>query len=687
LYFLFFLPVIGQADESSGELEMPALMAKGLEELVEIDVSLATGTPKPLNLAPSVATVITARDIEDMGATTVDEVLETVPGIHVQPSSTNIFSSIWVIRGIISQLNPQVLLLIDGQPLRQNVNGDKPNNLRMPVSMIARIEIIRGPGSAMLGADAFSGAINIITKDRADISGTKVGVRIGSFDSYDLWAQHGGSYNGWDIAFGAEYTKGDGDSGRIIDADFQTSLDALSGTNYSLAPGPLDTHYETFNSTLSVHKEKFALTLNNIWAIDNGLGAGAANILNGGRSHANYFVLLGSLSYAEENLFPDFGLTTTLSGSYLNGENTFYFYPPSVPTQAIGKPGANELNGGIDLTGDYRGFRNHRIRLSVGMNNYNTDTFQHKNYGPGVPVQFGPLVDISDTPYVYLTDQHRRLLYAAVQEEWTFARGWELTAGVRYDDYSDVGSEVSPRLALVWQTTDALTTKLLYGHAFRPPTFGELYITNNPVTQGNPNLDPETIDTYEIAFDYRPTKAIHLALNLFEYRISGFIDYVPNASGTASIAQNARDQKGHGFEIEAEWLVTDTLRLRGNVAYQQSKDKKTGEIVPDAPGLEFYGNAHWKFLPDWSLDGQYFWVGDRHRAEGDPRPKIKDYDLVNLTLRRKNILKHWEFAVAVRNLFDEDAREPSQYSEPIIPIPNDYPLEGRSFWAELRYTF
>jgi outer membrane receptor for ferrienterochelin and colicins len=55
---------------------------------------------------------------------------------------------------------------------------------------------------------------------------------------------------------------------------------------------------------------------------------------------------------------------------------------------------------------------------------------------------------------------------------------------------------------------------------------------------------------------------------------------------------------------------------------------------------------------------------------------------VNLTLRRKNILKHWEFALAVRNLFDEDVREPSQPS-----IPNDYPMEGRSLWAELRYTF
>jgi iron complex outermembrane receptor protein len=284
---------------------------------------------------------------------------------------------------------------------------------------------------------------------------------------------------------------------------------------------------------------------------------------------------------------------------------------------------------------------------------------------------------------VYLEDQHRSLLYAGLQDEWTFAKGWELTAGVRYDSYSDFGSEVSPRLALVWQTTDALTTKLLYGHAFRPPSSGEQHLQNNPVTLGNEGLDPETIDSLELAFDYRPVKSLRLGLNLFVYEIEGLIDYVSDpAPATTKTAQNAKDQEGHGFELEADWKVTDTLRLRGNVAWQHSEDKDTGEIVPDAPGLQFYANAHWKFAPDWSLDGQYFWVGDRHRADGDTRSDIADYDIVNLTLRRKNIMKHWDFALAARNLFDEDAREPGPTS-----VPDDYPLERLSFWAEMRYNF
>ncbi len=95
-------------------------------------------------------------------------------------------------------------------------------------------------------------------------------------------------------------------------------------------------------------------------------------------------------------------------------------------------------------------------------------------------------------------------------------------------------------------------------------------------------------------------------------------------------------------------------------------------------------------MPDWSLGGQFYWIADRHREKGDPRDDIDDYGWVNLILRRKNIAKHWDLSLAVRNLFDDDARIPSPY-DPAAPagayIPNDYPMEGRNIWGEVRYVF
>jgi iron complex outermembrane receptor protein len=225
----------------------------------------------------------------------------------------------------------------------------------------------------------------------------------------------------------------------------------------------------------------------------------------------------------------------------------------------------------------------------------------------------------------------------------------------------------------------------MYGRAFRAPSFGELHFQNNPLTIGNPYIKPETIDTYEIAFDYQPSSRLRTMLNLFTYEIDGLIEYVPDpAPATSKTAQNYKDQEGYGFELEAEWQATDTLSLKANIAYQRSKDKDTDEIVPEAPELQFYANAHWAFLPDWSLDGQYFRIEGRHRDSAETREAVDDYDLVNLILRRKNISKNLEAAILVRNLFNEDVREPSP-----VPgvIPHDYPMEGRSIFGEVRLYF
>ena len=97
-----------------------------------------------------------------------------------------------------------------------------------------------------------------------------------------------------------------------------------------------------------------------------------------------------------------------------------------------------------------------------------------------------------------MSKSHLRL-HLSLQDEWQLAPDWELTAGVRYDHYSDFGATLNPRAALVWQTSPRLTSKILYGRAFRAPAFDTLYAQNNPVGLGNDSLDPETIDTIELA--------------------------------------------------------------------------------------------------------------------------------------------------------------------------------------------
>lgn len=122
--------------------------------------------------------------------------------------------------------------------------------------------------------------------------------------------------------------------------------------------------------------------------------------------------------------------------------------------------------------------------------------------------------------------------------------------------------------------------------------------------------------------------------------------------------------------------------LKGNVAYQHSEDKDTNEDVPDAPQWQTYLNGHWNFLNKWSLNGQWFWVGDRERTEGDARDDVDNYSMFNVSIRRKDIARHWNAALMVKNLLDKDLYEPSKAF-----IDGDYPMEGRSVFGEVRFYF
>jgi iron complex outermembrane receptor protein len=275
----------------------------------------------------------------------------------------------------------------------------------------------------------------------------------------------------------------------------------------------------------------------------------------------------------------------------------------------------------------------------------------------------------------------------SIQDIWEFDIDWTLTTGVRFDDYSDFGATTNYRGALVWTTTDKLTSKLLYSTAFRAPTFSELYAQNNPVGVGNPNLDPETIRTTELAFTYEMDSGLTTSMNIYHYNTEDMIDFVANNNG-GNTAQNNKSLTGKGIELEAQWSINRHWQLMANYSYQHTKDDDTHEEVAFIPKQQFYFDARWYFMPDWELSGQLNWVADRAREVGDSRSGIDDYTLVNLTLRRKNLglggKGRWEIAATINNLFDEQAYEPSN-GLPVLSIPGDYPLNERRIYAEIRY--
>lgn len=712
ILLLFFWQGIANATEVEDADEKALLQMYGSQEMI----SIATGQKQPVGKAPAVASVITAENIKAMGATDLDEVLETVPGLHVARSNQG-YSPLYTFRGIYSSFNSQVLVLINGIPITNVYLGNR--NLMwggMPVQAISRIEVVRGPGSAVYGAEAFAGVVNIITKSAQDINGTELGGRIGSFDTYDGWALHGDTWAGFDVAAMLEYHDTAGPKS-IIDSDLQSQLDSALGTNASLAPGPVNLQRNNLDARLDLSRGNWHFHGGMQRRSNLGNGAGIAQALDPNNRYASDR-WNADLSYENPNFTDNWNVKAQVS--YLNAnqevQKNLTLLPPGTvlpigadgninfanplglaafPNGYIGNPEIYEHHVRTGLSGIYSGFDKHAIRVGAGFN-YSTlyKAAVSQNFGidprTGTPIPFlagPPLIDVSDTSSTFLPSKDRKNFYSFIQDEWKFANDWALTAGARYDNYSDFGNTVNPRAALVWETRYDLTTKLMYGSAFRAPSFAEMYVINNPVALGNPSLKPETIDTLELAFDYRPNDRLRLGMNLFNYWWKDIIRFVPDAGATTATAQNTGMQTGYGTELEAEWQAADTLKLLGNYSFQKSQDEALNHDAGYAPHHMVYFRVNWEFLPDWQITPQAKWIIGRGRPEGDARPSVADYTWVDLTLRRKHLAEHWEVAFSVRNLFDVNAREPSLAGQPIAPIRNDLPLAGRSFFGEIRLNF
>jgi outer membrane cobalamin receptor len=681
------------------------LMLSGDEELI----SIATGTPRPVSKAPAVASVITAQQILDSGANTLEEVLERVPGLHVITSAGKQQSPTYSFRGINTTQGPQTLFLVNGQEITFLMVGGLQYGLQFSLNSITRIEVIRGPGSAVYGADAFSGVINIITKTSTDINGIQTGVKTGSFGTQSVWGQYGAEHSGWQIAANIEYRKTDGDNTRIIDSDLQTQLDGALGTSASLAPGPMDTTYDYLMSNFTLAKNNWTLHFNT-WNGESGLGAGIANALDSGKIPLKTDQYQFDVKYADNNWLPDWSLETRLSHLYADIEGRVDIFPDAAilpigsdgnldfvspaglvtfPDGYIGAPGRVENTTRFDITTRYSGWQTQVWRFNAGIKKEDFQSSESKNFGPGVingtisPID-GTLANVTNTAFVYIPNKDRTISFLSVQDEWTFASDWQLIAGLRYDNYSDFGSTVNPRASVIWNTRHDLTSKLLYGRAFRAPSFAELYAQNNPIATGNPELDPEIINSLELAFDYKPMDTLSIIFNLFHYEIDGLIDFVDDDGlpGGDATAQNSLDQKADGFELEAKWQVLGSVRLFGSAAFQNATNSDSGEKIANAPRQQLHVGANWQHMPKWNSQLDAYAIMDRPRAPGDPREPVDDYNWVNLSIIGREILLKLSVQFSIKNLFDTDAREPGP-----VTIANDYPLEGRSAYLGISYQF
>ncbi len=700
-------------DKEHFQATIEYLSALEFEQLLDVEVSLddtfdifdglvkqrsthlASGIKQSVDRAPAMTSVITAQDIEAMGARTLEEALQSVPGLLVYYSYSH--EERYNIRGIHSSSNEAVLVLLNGIRLNNARNGGKaPIWSGFPLSQIQRIEIIRGPGSAVYGAEAFSGVINIITKTALEIDGSEVGARLGNNNTQELWWLHGQQVQGFDVAAMVNMNDTDGHR-RTVESDAQSVFDRIFDTQASLAPGPYGAESTTLDVRLDVAKQYWRLRTGLHKGDDIGSGAGIAQALDPTEpEYENVFNV--DLTYHHPRWSQYWGLQA--QASYLQSEwgATFIAYPPGAfganPLGMIGTPAVFERQTQLSVSGLYHGIKRHLVRVGGGYIVHDMyKTQERRNFGmnpyTGLEILPDEMIELEDTDAIGFPESARNSYYFFIQDSWRFNAQWELTTGVRYDHYSDSGSSLNPRLGLVWEPRTDLTLKGLYGQAFRVPAFQEMFARNNPIVLGQPDLQAEKIDTFELAIDYRATRHLHLAFNLFHYNIQNKIILQPT-SDSRFIWDNSASWKGQGGEFELRWKTSQKSSLLLNYSIQDSTDEQDAD-TPFSAQQMMYVRGDYLLGTAWYLDAQINWIGARSREAADPRADLRAYHTLDLTVRRKTQQAGGlNMAFSVRNVFDEDVRYPSlgpSEGSDVINIPHDLPGAGRSYFIELRYSF
>jgi iron complex outermembrane receptor protein len=682
VFLSFFLQSIAVSANQDDTFEH--YLSLSIEELIELEITISTDTKKAIMEAPSTVTVITSNDFKVTGATNLVEILEDVPGIHIRMNQFG-YRPLIHIRGANAK---QTLLMVNGVPMRDLLWGFGIFWKGLPVSAIERVEIIRGPGSALFGADASAGVINVITKSAGKIKNSEIGLRRGSFDTNTGWLQYGENWQGFDIGLTMEYYNTDGFS-PYIEEDFQTNQDQENGTHRSLAPGYTQFGWENKDIRFSIAKSHWQLLMDYLHHKDVQTGLSGTGVIDpvtkGSDKRFNIDLL-----YSNDAFDSNWGLDSELryqNLEYSSGDG-FQETPPGRSDEAdlnseIYQWRAAERRVAFEVSGLYSGFDQHAIRLGTGYKRhdlYRIVEYTNTGIGPDgneLPDNSG-FVDLSDTPYAFAPEKSRKIRHFFIQNIIKLDQDWELTAGLRHDHYSDFGSTYNPRLALVWNTTEKLTSKLLYGRAFRPPSFQELY---SSTTNAQPNADliPERSETLELALSYLLSTNLTFGLNIYQYQQYDIISRVPIPNSPYYQFANAGEHTIHGIELESKWQPTPNLHFTGN--YTIRNQDNSNYRAASEPDQDAHLRIDWAFQTNWSWNIQSNWVGDRTRGKNDSRPSLDDHTITNTTLRY-NPLKHWEFAISIRNLFDEEALE---HTSP--KIPGDLPLPERNIYAEIRYNF
>ncbi|MEO5334365.1 MAG: TonB-dependent receptor [Magnetococcus sp. YQC-5] len=522
--------------------------------------TVATKTELPVSMSPAPVTVIPYDQIRRSGATSIPDLLRLVPGVNVR---WNPMMQTLAIRGFgQNPISNRVLLLIDGVPYNSPVTGGflmQPGTDFFSIENVKQIEVIRGPGSALYGENAFWGVINIVTISGADLDGGKVKTLISNQKTKDVSIQYGGIHNDKSYLISAQYLKN-----QLPMHLWKESDSEAVGKDLFLKGGIKGwelTHYRHDDDTKGFNQT---------------LGTGTFRSADHIKQKISITALKGEQKFTS--------IPITIQGDLSHSQKKSnrcegcHDYPSNVQK-------ANEVvDHGTQMIADVRAITKAlpMQELMLGVDWRQIDAEDHVDVLTGSK----------------MVPKYQKTAYYLQDRVMLLNNQLNLFLGVRYDGQTDpelFDAKISPRLSAVYQATPNTTLRTGWSRAYRYPSFTEMYLSSgyfniisaagvarvNSKFKSNPDLQPEKIETYDLGIEHHLTKDTVIKADLYYSQVDQFI-VIANLPATVTggntwnhFENHPDTAKIHGGELEIRSRLNTLFSVFGNIAYQEQRQQGT----------------------------------------------------------------------------------------------------------------
>ena len=592
--FLSFAPALFAQSAPPGSAKLAADVVVSAEAEPESAASLGVA-----------ATVIDAAEIAASKATTVLDLLRTVPGLDiVQSGGPGTVTSLFL-RGTSST---QTLVLVDGVPLNSPYFGGTDLSA-LSVANVERVEVVKGPFSALYGSEAIGGVVRVFTRkgaEKDEVSG-RATLALGSGSAKEAFAE---------IAVGSGPLTGSAGFRRTL-TDGESPNEFFEATNVS---GSLTA------------------------ALTDALHVGVVLRRDEGRTGIPFDSGLATPRRATTNETTTFEAPVSLALSARSSVEASFRWVKDSPT--FSDPDAAFSSSSTDArrAGARLVFTSifGAQRLAMGADWERTLVSNESNFG------------------VALENASTRTFALFAEDRIALAgERLVLTAGVRWDDHSAFGSAVSPRVTLAWRATPSLKLRAAAGSAFRAPSTGELYYPFS----GNPSLRPEKSNGYELGLEKTLAGGVVVEISGFWNDLRDLIEY----DATTFTNQNIGSARTRGVEVALRTPVGARSFVRASYTYLDAKDLDTDSFLLRRP--RHRASATWAttFVSGGSASLTAMWMGarpDRDVADFTVLVENPSYLRIDAALTLPPLALSLAPFVRVTNLLGRDYAEASGFPAP-----------------------